>query len=409
MESAELINTLLLLGTGQGLFLTVVLATKQTNTTANKVLAVAMLAFSVSIFQRVYYARAYYYDFPHFIGVSVPLVFVFGPILYLYARAVSTGGQSFRKASLLHFVPFLLVTLRLLPFYLQDGAAKLAFLQDLFQNGPPRYVAIIEQLQYPHGIIYVFLTIGVLRSHRARMRQTQSSIERINLLWLRNLTIAIAAIWALATGLNLTDLAGIEIPMASSLTPLAVSVLVYAVGYMGLKQPEIFQQPIRFDEPSRETLLPAPAQATQVGTQEGVPGEGAGYEKSGLTPAQAEARMQQLLRVMEEKQPYRKSLLTLQELADEMAISAHNLSEVINTQAGKNFYDFVNRYRVEEVMRRLQDPRSAHLTILAIAEESGFNSKSTFNAFFRKVTGLTPSQYRTSHATTTSAAPPTIN
>ena len=408
MEPAELINTFLLLGAGQGLFLTVVLATKHTNSTANKLLAVAMLAFSVSILERVYYAREYYYDFPHFIGVSVPLVFVFGPILYLYARAVSTGGQSFRKASLLHFVPFLLVTLRLLPFYLQDGPAKVAFLQDLFQNGPPRYVAVIEQLQYPHGIIYVFLTIGVLRSHRARMRQTQSSIERINLLWLRNLTIAIAAIWALAIGLHLMDLAGIETPFESSLVPLAVSVFVYAVGYLGLKQPEIFQQPIRRDGATGETLLPAPAGATQVATREGAPGEGAGYEKSGLTPAQAEAGMQQLLRVMEEKKPYRKSLLTLQELADEMAISAHNLSEVINTQAGKNFYDFVNGYRVEEAMRRLQDPRYAHLTILAIAEDSGFNSKSTFNAFFKKATGLTPSQYRTHHATTSSAAPPTI-
>jgi len=301
MESAELINTLLLLGTGQGLFLAVVLATKQTNSTANKILAVAMLAFSVSIFERVYYAREYYHDFPHLIGVSVPLVFVFGPIMYLYTQAVSTGGQSFPKSSLLHFVPFLLVTLRLLPFYLQDGPAKLAFLQDLFQNGPPRYLAIIEHLQYPQGIMYVFLTIGLLRSHQARMRQTHSSIARINLLWLRNLTIAIAAIWALATGLHLMDLAGIEIPMESSLTPLAVSVLVYTVGYMGLKQPEIFQQPIRRDEPSRETPLPAPAGATQVGTQEGVPGEGAGYEKSGLTPAQAEAGMQQLLRVMEER------------------------------------------------------------------------------------------------------------
>lgn len=408
MESAELVNTLLLLGTGQGLLLAVVLATKHTNSTANRILAVAMLVFSVSIFARVFYAREYYDAFPHFIGVSVPLVFVFGPILYLYARAVSTGGRSFRKTSLLHFIPFILVTLRLLPFYLQDGPAKLAFLEDLFRNGPPRYLAIIEHLQYPHGIIYVFLTIGVLRSHQARVRQTHSSIERINLRWLRTLTIAIAAIWALATGLHLMRLAGIGIAMEPNLTPLAVSVFVYAVGYLGLRQPEIFQAPIQRDQPSREIPLPVPAGATQAGTQE-VAGEGAGYEKSGLTPAQAEAGMRQLLRVMEEKKPYRKSLLTLPELADEMAISAHNLSEVINTQAGKNFYDFVNRYRVEEVMRRLQDPRYSHLTILAIAAESGFNSKSTFNAFFRKTTGLTPSQYRASHATTTSPAPPSVN
>jgi AraC-like DNA-binding protein len=408
MESAELVNTLLLLGTGQGLLLAAVLATKQTNSTANRILAVAMLVFSVSIFARVYYAREYYDDIPHFIGVSVPLVFVFGPILYLYAQAVSTGGRSFRKASLLHFIPFLLVTLRLLPFYLLDGPAKLAFLEDMFRNGPPRYLAIIEHLQYPHGIVYVFLTIGVLRSHQARMRQTHSSIERINLRWLRTLTIAIAAIWALATGLHLVHLAGIGVPMEPNLTPLAVSIFVYAVGYLGLRQPEIFELPIRRDEPSRKTPIPAPAGTSLADVQGAGPDAAAGYEKSGLTPAQAGAAMRQLLRVMEEKKPYRRSLLTLQELADEMAISAHNLSEVINTQAGKNFYDFVNRYRVEEVMRRLQDPRSDHLTLLAIAAESGFNSKSTFNAFFRKTTGLTPSQYRASHAATTSAAPPPV-
>jgi AraC-like DNA-binding protein len=213
---------------------------------------------------------------------------------------------------------------------------------------------------------------------------------------------------ALATGLHLVHLAGIGVPMEPNLTPLAVSIFVYAVGYLGLRQPEIFELPIRRDEPSRKTPIPAPAGTSLADVQGAGPDAAAGYEKSGLTPAQAGAAMRQLLRVMEEKKPYRRSLLTLQELADEMAISAHNLSEVINTQAGKNFYDFVNRYRVEEVMRRLQDPRSDHLTLLAIAAESGFNSKSTFNAFFRKTTGLTPSQYRASHAATTSAAPPPV-
>ncbi|QXD13925.1 helix-turn-helix domain-containing protein [Rhodocaloribacter litoris] len=107
--------------------------------------------------------------------------------------------------------------------------------------------------------------------------------------------------------------------------------------------------------------------------------------------------MRQLLRLMEEKQLFKNSLLTLADLAAEMSISAHNLSEVINRQLGKNFYDFVNSYRAEEMMRRLRDPQFASLTILAIAEESGFNAKSTFNAFFKKYTGLTPSQYRARH------------
>ena len=102
---------------------------------------------------------------------------------------------------------------------------------------------------------------------------------------------------------------------------------------------------------------------------------------------------------MAETRPYLDSQLTLQDLAEELAISPHNLSEVINTQAGKNFYDFVNGYRVEEAKRRLRDPRHANLTILAVATDSGFNSKATFNAFFKRSTGQTPSQYRAGPAT----------
>ena len=81
-------------------------------------------------------------------------------------------------------------------------------------------------------------------------------------------------------------------------------------------------------------------------------------------------------------------------MAENAGISPHNVSEAINTRAGKNFYDFVNSYRADEAMRRLRDPKYANLTILAIATDSGFNSKSVFNAYFKEHTGQTPSQYR---------------
>jgi AraC-like DNA-binding protein len=121
------------------------------------------------------------------------------------------------------------------------------------------------------------------------------------------------------------------------------------------------------------------------------------YEKSGLTEAQAAEYEKKLLRLMDEKKPYRNCYLTLQDLADELSISTHNLSQVINKRLGKNFYDFVNGYRVEDVKRRLLDPRFQHLKILALGLEAGFNTKSTFNAFFKKHTGLTPSDYREKH------------
>lgn len=393
--ASELITTLILLGAAQGLFLTALLATKPPHTTANRILAVAMLAFSLYLLSGVYYAGGWYEAHPAFIGLSVPLIFVFGPIHYLYARAASTGG-AFLRSSLLHFLPFLLVTLYLTPFFLQPGSAKLEYVRTLMRDGPQTDLAIIQQLQFPHGIVYVVLTILLLQRHRSRLEDNFSSLERINLIWLRNLTIGIASVWAIATTLDLLDLAGLGIGnLDGRLTPLAVACLVYGAGYLGLRQPEIFHGPTDRGVPQLEAQVQSPANPSRDKA------ETPGYQKSGLSKGEASALMERLKRVMVEKALYRNSQLSLQELADELSISAHNLSEVINTQAGRNFFDFVNGYRVEEAMRRLRDPRNARFTILAIAVDAGFNSKATFNAFFKRHTGLTPSAYRSSIGTGT--------
>jgi hypothetical protein len=109
--AAEWVYLLLMLGAAQGVFLAVLLATKRTNVVANRLLAIVMLSFSLFIVQGVYYALEWYLTFPHFIGVSRPLVYLGSPLLYLYTRTVSEGGHSFNKKWLLHLVPFALVTL----------------------------------------------------------------------------------------------------------------------------------------------------------------------------------------------------------------------------------------------------------------------------------------------------------
>jgi len=85
---------------------------------------------------------------------------------------------------------------------------------------------------------------------------------------------------------------------------------------------------------------------------------------------------------------------TIYDLSNQLEIPRHFLSEVINEHMGMNFYTLVNSYRVEEVKRRLEDPEFKYLTILAIAYDSGFNAKSSFNTIFKDKTGITPSEYQ---------------
>ena len=101
-----------------------------------------------------------------------------------------------------------------------------------------------------------------------------------------------------------------------------------------------------------------------------------------------------LVSYMSEKKPYFDSELTLSSLAKDIGMSRSQLSQLINDGLGENFYDFVNKYRVEEVKRLMTDPQAMNFNLLGIALEAGFKSKSTFNLIFKRFTGLTPTEYR---------------
>ncbi len=118
------------------------------------------------------------------------------------------------------------------------------------------------------------------------------------------------------------------------------------------------------------------------------------YLTSTLTNEEREKYMQQILDFMETEKPYLDSELTLGKLAEELTIVPYHLSEILNEALGKSFYDFINIYRVEAVKQYMADPKTSNLTLLGIAFDAGFNSKTAFNRAFKKATGLSPSKYR---------------
>lgn len=352
--SDDWLSTIHLLGAAQGIFLAVILASKRRNSVANKILAGVMVAFTLELLTTVYHAKGYDEVWPHFIGVTYPFPFLFAPLLYLYARAVSEGVSSFRKRYLLHLVPFALVVLYMTPFFLQSGAEKLALLQAPEGHPWTPDLRSINHVKFVYSLIYLVLIIRLLTRHRERIKHTFSSIEHLNLAWLRNMTIGAVALWGLALVFFVFGLfesasgAGPDpIEGYDDYVALAIAVFVYAIGYLGLRQPEIFG-------PRMSDSVAAPASVLPVatGSRNGKGGNGQAeparpqYARSGMDPNRARRHVKKLLHLMETEKPFRKSDLTLQGLADALAVSVHNLSEMINTQLGKNFYDFVNFHKI---------------------------------------------------------------
>ena len=193
---------------------------------------------------------------------------------------------------------------------------------------------------------------------------------------------AAASIWALATVLRISALGA---HLRDEHISLAIALLVYAIGYRGLRQPEVFRHEtseFRIPEPPAIALLPDDAT------------EDNRYERSGLNAEEASALEFVLRDVMDRAQPWKDSDLTLPDLAARLDTTPHKLSEVLNARMGLTFYDFVNGYRVRDVQRRIEAGDAKSLKILALAMDAGFASKSTFNHAFKKHTSQTPSGFR---------------
>jgi AraC-like DNA-binding protein len=371
-------------GALQGLLLSVALAAQRTNPHANRLLAALMGSFTLFLAGNVYYTAGLVEAFPHFFGVSYQTPWLFGPLVYLYALAASDRSWRFSRQHLLHFVPVAVSIAVSSPFYFLSAPEKVAMYERLLSGDVPARLAVIDPFKYVSGLAYSVATVAYLRRHRRRVEHSYSNTKRINLDWLLWLSGAAAGIWVLATIIGVTPLGE---ALRDEPVSLAIAVLVYLIGYMGLKQPEVFRyETAEYPIPIRPTASAQVDQPADPVTSR--------YERSGLDAAEASEIRQSLLDVMDRQQPWKESELTLADLATRLGTSPHKLSEVLNSAMSQTFYDFVNGYRVKEVQRRIEAGEAERRKMLALALDAGFASKSTFNQAFKKHTNLTPSDYR---------------
>lgn len=305
--------------------------------------------------------------FPFLIGVPQTVVFLFGPLFYYYVNSLTLKNFSVSKKQLLHLIPFFAFVIYRIPFYLLSNEQKLAMVGTSSLRNEELAVLIVQCI---HLFFYLHLTIKNLQKYLSAIKTTMSSLEKINLNWIRTGIHAFIVIFVLMFILSSLYFAGIDLyEYYSVVIPILVSVTILTMGYLGFKQPIIFPpeiQELKFKK----------------------------YERSSLTIDKADLHLQELLAVMRDKKPYLDNELTLTKLSEMLSIPQHHLSQVLNEKLNQNFFDFVNNYRIQEAKKLLVSPEGGMLTILAIAEEVGFNSKSAFNNAFKKVTNTTPSEFR---------------
>jgi AraC-like DNA-binding protein len=372
--NSSLIPLLYVLGTAQGIFLSLALfSSKAGNRVANRYLGALTLVFSATLADYVLGYTPFLEQYIQLRTLLWPKEFLFGTLLYFYVREM-TQPQSvlLRGRQWLHFLPTFLHVLATWPILFLSSERQIQILDqaederwpDLifsFLLGGFETLAAMFQLS-----IYFALCWRLLKHHRRHIEDTFSYTDQVTLDWLRLLVAGIFSVYVIWVVEELvSDWLGMD-DLFDILLGASMVILIYGMGYLGLRQPLIFS-------PSAQTpehVVEDAESAIEVALQEDK------YKNSPLTPDLSQALLNEVKGVMISEQIFLNPKLSLPELADRLSVSVNYLSQTINEQTGRNFFEFINSYRVEHAKKLLSG--SEKLSILDIAMRAGFNSKSAF-------------------------------
>lgn len=337
------------------------------------------------------------------------ILFLYAPIFYVYLRKLLFNTTVPVSGWWRHFVPALVQVGIYMPYLLTNNK----LLQLKIVNRDPwlsgLFVGVgLVGLLYNTG--YWLLCRRAVRTYQKQHQMSLSTEPQVHYL---NTVLALQAIclglWLFFFGLmavsNMADIERISIAEKNvDLIWLTFSSIIYLLGYYAIHQPEIFKLPDTERIPILEAGLPLVADTPAAGelgrpaappaSQPTPPGPQTVMPLSPVVPTEsALALRHQIDSYMKRQKPYTNPNLTLAELAAGLRMPPHVLSKVLNEEYHKNFFDFINYHRIEELKSRLNDPRFRSYTVLSMAYEVGFNSKTAFNRSFKKLTSQTPSEY----------------
>ena len=375
---ALLINFLLTTGMLICIFIIFALSKKLKNATHNKILISIFIVFLFTILN--FYSdinqlsSLYLFSF-----LIVDMIgFLIGPLLLIYVQLLHQSNKRQIKQHIKHFIPLFIyfIFIAVPSFYLVYTGQFLFSYQSLFQEHN-----FLLHFQAIYLLVYCWLALRKLNNYQKLTKQHYSDLSNKNLNWIRFLFIGMIATVSLDVLITAYEVITGNFFMEAEhvITLFMVSMVLY-LGYYGYSQSSILLPEYLFEQ-STTTL--AQSKTTTIT-----------HHLSNASENEIEILKQQLLTLLEKEKAYLNEDLTLRTLASQLSTTEKKLSALLNHYLNTNFYDFVNGYRVEAVCEKLVNKDFSHYTVLAIAYDCGFKSKSSFNRIFKKATNLSPSAYK---------------
>ncbi len=379
---------LILYGAVQAFFMTLLIVSKKQKSVADYILGSWLLLIGLHIFSYFVYLTHVHDQAKSLFDLNLAFPILNGPFLYIYVTSIIDKTNRFSYKSLLHFIPFVLVVSYLTHNVLYgDDNYTIRYYDSVI------LIRNISVLNITFNLLvlcivpfYVIWCHFQLKKYQRNIKDTFSSIDKINLGWLHHLVYGLGVVWVVVFIMHLfmRDLNSSTTFLNNSIFS-SYTIFVFFIGYFGFRQSNVFS---KYAYGTNKYLISESNNSNEI---EKI---GKKYKQSGLKDDQIQKLHDQLVNFMNTEKPYLDNDLTLNKLSDLLGISNYYLSQILNEQQNQNFYDFINFYRVEEFKRRIADKKNNNFTLLSIAYECGFNSKSSFNRIFKNVTDKTPSEYK---------------
>ena len=302
------------------------------------------------------------------------LLWLLGPCFLLYTQSVIYKDFKFRKKHILHVIPFIIfVLLSIFTYHFRSFDYKRTYLEHALSD---QSILIWGSRALILGYIltYIIVAFRTILRYQQILSNMTSNIEKIKLSWLKFMLIGSFVIFSSLITVVLNQYYRWEENMPTGMMYLYIFLLlifITATLFKSLKQPEIFSG-----------IDAGELQIVQK------------YSTSSLTKEDISRIKEHLTLSMESDKLYLDPDLSIKDLAQKIDLNVRELSQVINNNIGLRFFDYVNKYRIQEAASIIENPPDPKMTILEIMYDVGFNSKSSFNTAFRKFTGITPSEFK---------------
>lgn len=383
---------------GAAVFSAILFLFNRQRNTASRVFAALLIVFALDTGLNAFILLKGYQQYPHLLGLSRPLIFLYGPLFYLAYSYLTANIIKLKSDHFLHFLPFIAHSFLMIPFILKSGATKI-FLYEHYVKGIvyveyfPHFMMFMKMLFF---MIYSIVPLVLIIKFKKTVVTFYSTVDTEKLLKLQ----VIAGCYFMCSLILAYYLYG-YLAGPSFLRPdipqtffYPLSFVFFLMSFFALTDSSFFKctistSDLKFEMAElHEVLESKPCEPSETDEK---------YHKNKMPDNMAEKSLADLKEIMESRKPFTDSNLTLVDLAKTIHIKPYHLSQLINSRLGENFYVFINTARVKYAAQLMQDPANNEKSILEIAYRSGFNSKSAFNTYFKNIFHETPGKFRKKH------------